>query len=136
MITLIFYLFLLDAVTHSIFIYWLLHHYYVIKVFPFQVSFGCHIDKTLKLNTTCKTCINFNINDVLAMIKACKVFHNYYEVSKKLGKIVDVCLGFVQMWFLLDIVCWKRMGGLPLLLQWFILNWLEFSLFILFFKYY
>ena len=29
---------------------------------------------------------------------------------------------------------WK--GGLPLLLQWFILNWLEFSLFILFFKYY
>ena len=47
------------------------------------------------------------------MIKVCKVFHNYYEVSRKLGKIVDVCLGFVQMWFLLDIACWKWMGGLP-----------------------
>jgi len=37
------------------------------------------------------------------VIKACKVFCNYYEVSKKLGKIVDVFLGFVQMLFLLDI---------------------------------
>ena len=34
-------------------------------------------------------------------IKACKVFYNYYEVSKKLGKIVDVRLGFVQMSFYL-----------------------------------
>ena len=30
----------------------------------------------------------------------------------------------------------EGMGGLSLLLQWFILNWLEFSFFILFFKYY
>ena len=134
MSTLIFYLFLLNVVTHSIFIYWLLHHYHVIKVFPGII--WLHIYKTLKLNVTCKTRINFNINDVPVVIKACKVFRNYYEVSKKLGKIVDVFLGFVQMWFLLDIACWKQMGGLSLLLQWFILNWLEFSLCILFFKYY
>jgi len=25
------------VVTHNIFIYWLLHHYYVIKVFPFII---------------------------------------------------------------------------------------------------
>ena len=44
--------------------------------------------KTLKLNTTCRTCINFNINDVLAVIKACKVFRNYYEVRKNLVKLL------------------------------------------------